>query len=335
MGKTIRRLLVALSLSAALLSGCSALPSSTPRNDTEESVAVGAPEAPGDKGAPDYISTPGVDGAYTPNLVNEQKLIRRGSITLTAKSIETAQEEIRTIASRYNGYVYAIRQSQTQEQRYLEITIKVQNTRFEEALKDIEALGTASNISMDVSDVTREFIDTETRIKTLKVKEQTLVDILAKATKIEDIILLENSLQETRQQIESYEGQLNALKNATEYSTITVSVRDAEGLAKSTEPIPPGDRFRDNLSRGLRYWSNVAIDGVSGFLFLLPVIIPLAALLLVFLLLRRRFPSKRRRRSEELQQRLYSKTGGVDNPDPAQAEPPQKAAPDKKEGSPQ
>ena len=270
------------------------------RNDSI--VDQGGAAAPGNLGdfaaekpAPDDESTSG-----SLPLTGEQKLIRNGSISLRAENIETAQEEIRIIASRYAGYVFSLRQSQTSERRYLEVTIKIATDRFDEAIEDIKKLGSTSNITMDVRDVTTEFIDTEARIETLKVKEETLMNILAKATRIEDILLIESDLQTTRQEIESNQGRLNALTNATDYSTITINVSDTEGLAKTEDPLSPGARFRDNLSRGIRYWSNAAIDGISGLLFILPVLIPLTLILIVLLAIRRKLPSKRKERGRAL-----------------------------------
>ena len=123
-----------------------------------------------------------------------------------------AQVEVQRIAKQFSGYVYSMEQSQTKDRRYLTITIKVTSPNIDEAIDLIKKLGTTTNVILNVSDVTTQFIDTQAHIKTLKTKEETLNNILAKATTIEDILTIENSLQQTRQEIESYQGQLNVLK---------------------------------------------------------------------------------------------------------------------------
>lgn len=312
MGSRFSKIILALAMAVMLIAGCSA--NQSPTTDDRGGVVTpgeGKDFSDGDELPPEGPATGGVP------ITGEQKLIRNGSITLQAENIETAQEEIRIIASRYSGYVYSLRQSQTSERRYLEITIKVATDRFEEALTDIKTLGTTSNISMDVRDVTTEFIDTEARIETLKVKEQTLKEILAKATRIEDILQIENSLQETRQEIEASQGQLNALRNATDYSTITINVTDTEGLAKTEDPPSAAARFRENFSRGLRYWTNAAVDAISGLLFLIPVLIPLAVILLIVLTVARRRPRKLRNVGNALYQRHAPDSGPVKPEDQA------------------
>lgn len=281
MSLTLKRMILALLLAVVVLSGCSAM-------SREITGEIGGGTEAGGK-APDYDGL--VPDELRPDeippedkrqdLENVQKLVKSASIALEAKDIQTAQTEIDLIARRYDGYIFQMQQSQTTQKRYLTITIKVATGYFDAAIEDIRKLGTATNVTLDVSDVTTQFIDTEARIKTLKTKEETLIGILARATEINDILAIETSLQQTRQEIESYEGQLNVLKNSTNYSRITVQVTDETGLATTEEPESPWDRFRANFEKGLRYWADTGVDVVSGILFLLPVLIPLALLGLI------------------------------------------------------
>ncbi len=307
-----KKIIAALSLSFMLLTGCSSL---TGRQNDD----VGSPTESGGDMAPISDEKPGIvppdwePGDQTTNLNNEQKLVKSATIAMTAKNIDTAQTEIDLIAKRFTGYVYHMQQSQTTERRYLTITIKVATAHFDEAIAQIRKLGTTSSVTLDVSDVTTQFIDTEARIKTLKTKEDTLTAILAKATEIEDILTIESSLQQTRQEIESYQGQLNALKNATDFSKISVQVSDETGLAVTQEPESPWDEFRSNFNRGLRYWADAAVDIVSGILFLLPVLIPLAIIALILRFLIRRNPNHwSKRRGPGSTAAGYSKTAGQD-----------------------
>ena len=281
MSLKLKKMVLALLLAVMVLSGCSAIGQRLD-TDTGGGTESGGKAPVNDGVVPDEgMPEPMPPDDKTQNLDNEQKLVKSASVTLTAKDIQTAQTEIDLIAKRYDGYIFQMQQSQTTQKRYLTITIKVATGYFDAAIEDIRKLGTATNVTLDVSDVTTQFIDTEARIKTLKIKEDTLTAILAKATEIEDILAIETSLQQTRQEIESYEGQLNALKNSTNFSRITVQVTDETGLATTEEPTSAWDRFRTNFDKGLRYWADTAVDVVSGLLFLLPVLIPLGLILLV------------------------------------------------------
>lgn len=299
------------------LTGCSALSGNdaaapdagkAPAQDgvvNEGGVVQGGAGRPGI--VPPDFSQPD-DKILDPNA--EQKLVKTATVSLAAKDIQRAQTEIDILAKKYKGYIFSMNQTQTSEKRYLTITIKVATEHFDAAIADIKNLGMTSNVAMDVQDVTTQFIDTEARIKTLKVKEQTLTTLLTRATEIEDILAIETNLQQTRQEIEASQGKLNSLTNATSFSRITINVSDETGLAATEEPQSLWERLRANFSSGIRYWGNTAVDIVSGLIFLLPILIPLAVILFLLARYRKRHPSPRRIGARNLSRReLYSTRG--------------------------
>ena len=307
----IKNIVISLGLVSVLVSGCSALTSDYKLPASSNTVSDGRDESGGVKG--DQAQKPGIvaptPGVPSGNITGDQKLIKNGNLTLKASNIETAQVEIDVIAKRYSGYIFSMNQSQTPDKRFLTITIKVQKDHFDDAINDLKALGQTSNVQMDVNDVTTQFIDTEARLKTLQVKETTLVSLLARATEISDIIMIEENLQQTRQQIESSQGQLNALKNATEFSTITINVTDTVGLLNTEEPQSLWSRFTENFNNGLRYWARVGVVALSGAIFLFPILIPLAILLLLIARVSRRNRKNLFIKHDPLHKsRLYSKT---------------------------
>lgn len=308
MNQTFKRTLLALGLAAFLITGCSAAPKNMNTTTGSQDDYYGEPGY--DKGEkPDSLS-PDRDGTTDPpSGVLDQKLVKSAAITLSAKDIEIAQIEIQRIAKQFSGYVYYMEQSQTSDKRYLTITIKVISTSFDEVIELIKKLGTTTNVTLNVSDVTTQFIDTEAHIKTLKTKEETLNNILAKATTIEDILTIETNLQQTRQEIESYQGQLNALKNSTDFSKITIYVNDETGLATTQTPESPWARFSSQFNRGLRYWGNAAIDVAANILFLLPVLVLLLILGFIIRLLVKRNPNHWIRRRSTISRQPKCKRG--------------------------
>ena len=293
MKQTLKRTLLAFGLAAFLITGCSIGPKNM--NTTTGSQDDFYGESGYDQGEKPGSPSPNTDGTVDqPSVdVSNQKLVKSSVISLSAKDIEMAQVEVQRIAKQFSGYVYSMEQSQTKDRRYLTITIKVTSPNFDEAIDLIKKLGTTTNVILNVSDVTTQFIDTQAHIKTLKTKEETLNNILAKATTIEDILTIENSLQQTRQEIESYQGQLNVLINSNDFSIITVYLEDETGLATTQTPESPWARFSSQFNRGLHYWGNAAIDVAANLLFLLPVLTLLLILGFIVRLLIKRNPKQR------------------------------------------
>ena len=76
--------------------------------------------------------------------------------------------------------------------------------------------------SISNEDVTTQYIDTESRLKTKKEIEDRYRALLSKATTVKDILEIEKELGEIREDIESSEAQFRQLNNDVEYSTLKI-----------------------------------------------------------------------------------------------------------------
>ncbi|MFZ5998887.1 MAG: DUF4349 domain-containing protein, partial [Bacteroidota bacterium] len=102
--------------------------------------------------------------------------------------------------------------------------IRVPSESFDQLIQQTEKLARkVESRSIDVKDVTEEFIDVEARIKTKRELENRYRDILARASKVQDLLEIEREMESVRTQIESAQGRLNYLKNNVEYSTLRVT----------------------------------------------------------------------------------------------------------------
>lgn len=204
----------------------------------------------------------------------DRKLVKTGDISLSVDSIEEAQKKFTEIAEKFGGYVFSSNMNEDSGSRYLYMEIKVNAKNFDAAMDSLSKTGVVRRTGMNVSDVTKQFTDLSARLETLKIKEKTLQDLLAKATEIDDILDIENNLQITREGIEATQGELNVIQNTTEYSLITVSASDKKGL-NLTNPVSPGERFLSALKSGLLFWKSIILSLFEFILFSLPILIPL------------------------------------------------------------
>lgn len=252
-------------------------------------------------------STSGENIPINPNInpdmnAVERKLSKNGQISLTADDISGMENKIDEIAKKYKGYIYSLDQTSRNNFRQINAVIKVEETSFDLAIEDLKALGKVNSSSFSVDDLTLQFVDTETRLNTLKAMEQRLMDLLNKATRVEDLITIESQLQSTRQQIEYTQSSLNILKNQVSYSTINITISDY----KSVDQNPPQgffERLGTNLREGLNYFTNALINLINLIAFSLPILIPLAIIFFII----RRLNIKKRREIKERNQKIVAK----------------------------
>jgi len=162
--------------------------------------------------------------------VTERMVAYKGYITIETEDIVMTLNKIRNLAESHNGYVAGSSRSSYGAQNRAEITIRIPQDQFHNAITSIESYGEVLDASTTSDDVTERYIDLKARLGNLQKQEERLLEILEMATTIEEILEVESMLTNTRSQIEYLQGQINYLESNVEMSVITVKLR---------EPSPP------------------------------------------------------------------------------------------------
>ncbi|MGC8848968.1 MAG: DUF4349 domain-containing protein [Candidatus Bathyarchaeia archaeon] len=203
--------------------------------------------------------TPLKAGDYS---AEQRMIIYNAYVSLETRDIEGVLARIRTLAEAYGGYVAGTSRSSYGVQARAEITIRVPQERFHEAVREIEGYGKVLDEHTSSEDVTERYIDLKARLENLKRQEERLRDILNMAETVEDVLKVEAELTRIRGDIESLQGQINYLERAAAMSVITVSL---------IEPPPPftppgfdwGETLEAALSGFLAVLRGLIILGVS------------------------------------------------------------------------
>lgn len=201
----------------------------------EAPTAASAPPA----GAP---AQPAEANQAQPGVVlpSDQKIIRTGKIDLVVADINQSLRTIGTIMGGAGGY---IQQSATKEQgtsATAELVLRVPVDQFErvfQQLRDLAVPGRRPIESSEAQDVTEEFADTQARITNLKATEAQLLRLMAKAEKMDDILVVQRELTGIREQIERLQGRLNVIERRAAFSTIAVVLRPQPELRRPNVPV--------------------------------------------------------------------------------------------------
>jgi hypothetical protein len=170
-----------------------------------------------------------------PTLAN-RKLIRNATVDLEIISFDQAVQKITALANEEKGYV-ATTSSEKQENGKLkgEIVVKVLPENLDRFLQKIRGLGELKNQSIGTEDVTKEYFDTDARLKNARVMEQRLIDMLkARTGKVSDLLQVEKELGRVREEIEKMQGDLKFWDSQVQFATVTISLaeKDLEEPAK-------------------------------------------------------------------------------------------------------
>lgn len=112
------------------------------------------------------------------------------------------------------------------------LTVRVPAAKFRALLAAVPELGRVLSESMSANDVTNQHTDLTIRLENADKSRLRLLKLLEKATKIEDMIKIEDSLRRLTGEIERMKGQLKLMNDQISFSTVTVSFRQNAPKAK-------------------------------------------------------------------------------------------------------
>ncbi len=289
--------LVALLVVSLMLAACGGMAASPPEVVSVDRAGVGDTNAVGAP-AMELPSAPqSGGGASAAPTSGDRMVVQTANLSIVVADPAASLDVIAQMAEQMGGFVVSsnLYQSTFGVSQVLAsqatITIRVPSERLEEAMNRIKEGATevrTENVSGE--DVTAQYTDLESRLRNLQAAEEQLREIMASATRTEDVILIFNQLTSVRGEIEIVQGQMRYYQEAARLSALTVElIPDVANQPIEIGGWHPGAVAREaieNLVRALQTLVNLLIRfGICGLPFL--IIIGLPAWLIVRAIVRR------------------------------------------------
>jgi hypothetical protein len=249
----------ALALGALMIAavGCG----SAGRDDSDTSGASGTslPEMAAD--APTGAETAGDAGGGTdvntvatvdPDVATDDRdIIYTATLSVAVDDVRAAAVQARSVATAAGGRLHDERSSGSDGSAAATLVLKVPPDRFDAVLDDLAALGDERDRTVQADDVTAEVVDLEARIKSASASVDRTRALLAQATTVGEIVVVESELAKREAALEQLQGQLRVLEGSVAMATITVDFRehddvpaedDSDGLPGPLDALKGGGR---------------------------------------------------------------------------------------------
>jgi hypothetical protein len=157
-----------------------------------------------------------------------RKLVRNATAELEVASFEDAVQKITGFAAEDKGYV-STSSSEKQANGKLrgEIVVKVLPDNLDRFLPKLRGLGELKNQALTTEDVTKQYFDTESRMKNARLMEQRLIEILkTKSKDVADLLEVEKELGRVREEIETMQGELKFMDSQVQFATVTIQLSE-------------------------------------------------------------------------------------------------------------
>lgn len=151
-----------------------------------------------------------------------RSVIRTARLAVEVDRYDAGARRLLDIAEGAGGFIADSSYGEDEGRPRGEFILRVPVGRFGAAIKDVEAMGTVRQRQISAQDVTEEYVDLQARQRNLERHEQQLLTFMDRATKVQDLLAVEQELSRVRGQIEQITGRLRYLAHNVEMASITV-----------------------------------------------------------------------------------------------------------------
>jgi len=248
-----KQILSVILLFILLLAGCSGgmsdesksssdMGAKTESMDNSEKNDVSFSEGEEDSAAENIASDKEKAKSNAAEAAVERMVIYNAELNLRVKNFEKARNALEQKAKTYKGYIVNSSSNRYDgEQQSGTMTFRIPQEHFQAFLNDAEGLSVqVYNRQVSGEDVTEEYVDLESRLRSKRAVEARLLEFMKQAQKTEDLLKISSDLANVQEEIEQIAGRKKFLENQSALSTVTISLEENE------VPVPKIDN--ENLN---------------------------------------------------------------------------------------
>jgi molybdopterin converting factor small subunit len=184
----------------------------------------------GESAAPaPVVITSGNGDVFGPSVPSERMVIRSAYLELVVDDVGASQVQITNLASAFGGFVVSSEIREDKNRLYAAVSFRVDSTRFNEALQALRELAVdIRSESTSGEDVTEEYVDLDSKLRTLEASEAQLLELMKQAGTVEEILEVQRELTDTRSDIEQIKGRMQYLEQSSALAFISVSLEQSK-----------------------------------------------------------------------------------------------------------
>ena len=215
-----------------------------------------------------------------------QKIIKSASLRFESNDLEATYKQIQAAVKESHAIIQSDSEGKNDYSLYRNIMIHVPSQNFDVFLQSVSK-GVSYFDQKDISseDVTAQYIDLDSRLKTKRKLEERYLEILKKANKISEILEIEQQISLIREEIEAKQGQLRYIESRVSESRISIEIY---------KPIAEKEGVK--ISYGSKIWTAIKSGFFSLSEFLISIISIWPFIIIICVLayfIRKRFKRKK------------------------------------------
>ena len=295
--------LLALALVLGLLTGCGATSESVAfKNEASYDMVAEAPmaaeEAPMDAGL-----TGGSGAEMTEAAVPEnRKWIVTVYLSAETEDMDTLTANLDERIASFGGYVesqsvYNGSAYETYRRRNASLTVRIPADKVDGFVESVGEVSNVTSQEKNREDITLTYVATESRMKALQTEETRLLELLAQAETMEDLLTIEARLTDVRYELESVTSQMRLYDNQVDFATIHLNIREVKEYTPVEEPTF-WERITEGFADSIEGVGQSIVDFIAWVIIASPYLVVYGVALVVVAFLVRRLRKIGRARKE-------------------------------------
>jgi len=161
---------------------------------------------------------------------DSRKVIRNAHLEFEVAKFDEAVVAIDAAAKAQGGFIDTKDSAQGANGKISgTVTVKVLPDHLDAFLAQIGPIGDLKNQRIGAEDITKDYYDTDARLRNAQKMEQRLLDILDQKTgKVSELLQVEQELGRVRSQIEQMQGEMKAYDALIRYATVTIVLNEKD-----------------------------------------------------------------------------------------------------------
>ena len=193
------------------------------------------------------------------NLPENRKLIQTVHMDVETEDLDAVLAKLEGRIAELNGYVQSSNVQNGsaysgKRYRYAYMTLRIPAKALDTFVDQVGQVSNIVSSRKTVEDVTLSYVETEGRMKALQVEEARLLELLAEAKSLEDILKIEDRLTKVRTELEQVTSALRVYDNQVDYATIHLNITEVTEYTETTEPETVWERIAKGFGES---WENI------------------------------------------------------------------------------
>jgi hypothetical protein len=280
--------LVLAVLCSVTFTGCSSRSSSASVTEKSAAGASAAKSVAGamknevaaDAAAPKAAAPQAPQAAVVPE--SQRKIVKNAQLTVETMQYDKSARDFEAMVAQYGGYIansgIQTGSEGSARRRTATYTVRIPADSLDPFLTATDGIGSVTEKNIQGDDVTQAYIDADAQLKTLQTEQDRILALMDKATKIEDVIAIEQRLTEVQNQIAQLTAELKNWDSLVSLSTVDVTIREVEAIS-NPEGRGLGYQLGSTLSASLR----ALVETGRYILVAVIAILPFAVIILIVL----------------------------------------------------